>query len=189
MKHFLLTLLLTFIVGVCSAQTEHMKFKGVSMEGTLQTFTSKLKAKGFTPVGIQDGVSLLNGEFAGYKDCTICAVADKSGMICKVSVIFPTMDKWGDLERCYLNYKSMLSEKYGEPKDCVEKFQNDYANDNNSKKHELSMDRCKYYSIFDGDNGEIQLEITHQSFSCYVMLSYLDNANQEKLRKHIMDDL
>lgn len=51
------------------------------------------------------------------------------------------------------------------------------------------MDRCKYYSIFDGDNGEIQLEITHQSFSCYVMLSYLDNANQEKLRKHIMDDL
>ena len=98
MKHFLLTLLLTFIVGVCSAQTEHMKFKGVPMEGTLQTFTSKLKAKGFTPVAIQDGVSLLNGEFAGCKDCTICAMADKSGMICKVSVIFPAMDKWGDLE-------------------------------------------------------------------------------------------
>lgn len=59
MKHFLLTLLLTFIVGVCSAQTEHMKFKGVPMEGTLQTFTSKLKAKGFMPIGVQDGVSLL----------------------------------------------------------------------------------------------------------------------------------
>ena len=58
MKHFLLTLLLTFIVGVCSAQTEHMKFKGVPMEGTLQTFTSKLKAKGFMPIGVQDGVSL-----------------------------------------------------------------------------------------------------------------------------------
>lgn len=115
MKHFLLTLLLTFIVGVCSAQTEHMKFKGVPMEGTLQTFTSKLKAKGFMPIGVQDGVSLLKGEFAGYKDCTIGAVADKSGMICKVSVIFPAMDKWGDLERCYLNYKSMLSEKYGAP--------------------------------------------------------------------------
>ena len=94
MKHFLLTLLLTFIVGVCSAQTEHMKFKGVPMEGTLQTFTSKLKAKGFMPIGVQDGVSLLKGEFAGYKDCTIGAVADKSGMICKVSVIFPAMDKW-----------------------------------------------------------------------------------------------
>lgn len=119
MKHFLLTLLLTFIVGVCSAQTEHMKFKGVPMEGTLQTFTSKLKAQGFMPIGVQDGVSLLKGEFAGCKDCTICALADKSGMICKVSVIFPAMDKWGDLEHCYSNYKSMLSEKYGAPRDCV----------------------------------------------------------------------
>lgn len=25
---------------------------------------------------------LLKGEFAGYKDCTIGAMADKSGMIC-----------------------------------------------------------------------------------------------------------
>ena len=40
-------------------------------------------------------------------------------MICKVSVIFPAMDKLGDLERCYSNYKSMLSEKYGDPKDGV----------------------------------------------------------------------
>ena len=38
-------------------------------------------------------------------------------------------------------------------------------------------------------NGEIQLEITNQSMTCYVMLSYFDNANQEKLRKQIMDDL
>ena len=96
MKQFVLSLLIA-VCTVCNAQTGHMKFKGVPMEGTLQSFTTKLKAKGFTPVGIQDGVSLLKGEFAGYKNCTIGAVADKSGMICKVSVIFPEMDKWGDL--------------------------------------------------------------------------------------------
>lgn len=54
-------------------------------------------------------------------------------MICKVSVIFPAMDKWGDLEHCYSNYKSMLSEKYGAPRDCVENFQYDFVNDDNSK--------------------------------------------------------
>lgn len=99
MKQFLLTLLLTFAVGIGYAQTEHMKFKGIPMEGTLQSFTNQLKTKGFMPIGIQDGVSLLKGEFAGYKNCTIGAVADKSGMICKVSVFFPEMEKWGDLER------------------------------------------------------------------------------------------
>ena len=71
MKKFLLTLLLTFAVGIGYAQTEHIKFKGIPMEGTLQTFTTKLKTKSFTPIGIQDGVSMLTGEFAGYKNCFI----------------------------------------------------------------------------------------------------------------------
>lgn len=45
MKNFLLTLLLTFVVGISSAQTEHMKFKGIPMEGTLRTFTGQLRAQ------------------------------------------------------------------------------------------------------------------------------------------------
>lgn len=155
----------------------------------MQSFTNKLAAKGYTPIGTQDGVSILKGEFAGYKDCTIGAVSDKSGMVCKVAVMFPAMEKWGDLEHCYKYYKSMLTEKYGDPKDCVEKFHSRYTDDDNSKLHEVKMDRCKYYCTFDGDNGQIQLEITQQNMTCYVMLSYYDNANQEQLRKQIMDDL
>lgn len=93
MKRLFSMMLLFAVAMVGYAQSNHMKFKGVPMEGTLQSFTNQLKAKGFTPIGIEDGVSLLTGEFAGYKDCTIGAVADKSGMICKVSVIFPTMEK------------------------------------------------------------------------------------------------
>ena len=189
MKHFLLSMLLSVFISTSYAQTEHMKFKGVPMEGTIQSFTNKLVAKGFTSIGIEDGVSLLTGEFAGYKNCTIGAVADKSGMICKVSVIFPSMEKWSDLEKCYENYKSMLTEKYGKPEQVEERFQNDYIDDDNSKKHELGMDRCKYYCVFSEPNGDIQLEITHQSFNCYVMLSYYDNVNQSKLRQQIMDDL
>ena len=86
MKQFLLTLLLTFAVGIGYAQTEHMKFKGIPMEGTLQSFTNQLKTKGFMPIGIKDGVSLLKGEFAGYKDCTIGAVADKPKSVIRISL-------------------------------------------------------------------------------------------------------
>lgn len=189
MKQLILSLLLA-VCTVCSAQTNHMKFKGIPMEGTLQSFTTKLKAKGFTPVGIQDGVSLLKGEFAGYKNCTIGAIADKSGMICKVSVIFPDMDKWGELEKCYENYKSMLTEKYGNPVKCEEYFSEGYNGDSSEKMYGVEFDKYKYYSVFSCDEGEIQLEISHNGVSsCYVMLSYFDNANQDKLRKQIMDDL
>lgn len=190
MRHLLLTVLLTFVVSLCSAQTEHMKFKGIPMEGTLQTFTDKLKAKGYTSVGIQDGVSLLTGEFAGYKNCKIGAVADNSGIICKVSVVFPDMDKWGELEQCYSNYKSMLTEKYGEPAICEESFSDGFSHDDFNKICAIQLDKCKYYSAFKSELGNIQLEINHNGFtSCYVMLSYFDNANQDKLRQQIMDDL
>ena len=98
MKRLFLQLILTLIVGICSAQSEHMKFKGVPMEGTLQSFTNKLAAKGYTPIGTQDGVSNLKGEYAGYKDGTIGAVSDKSRMVCKVAVMLKKKKKWGDLE-------------------------------------------------------------------------------------------
>ena len=190
MKHLFLTLLLTFVVGICSAQTEHMKFKGVPMEGTLQTFTNKLRVKGFTPVGIKEGISVLTGEFAGYKKCTIGAVADNSGMICKVSVVFPSMDKWGELELCYNSFKSMLTEKYGEPIKSEEFFSEGYDGDASNKMYGVMFDKYKYYSLFSCKEGDIQLEISHDDVTaCYVMLSYFDNANQNKLRKQIMDDL
>ena len=101
MKHLLCTLLLTLTVCLCSAQTEHMKFKGIPMEGTLQSFTLKLKAKGYVPLGTEDGVSVLKGEFAGYKNCHIYAVADKSGMICRVCVEFP--------KNVWKNFKTSMS--------------------------------------------------------------------------------
>lgn len=189
MKKLLFTFLFMLFAGFCLAQTEHMKFKGIPMEGTLQTFTNKLKAKGFTPINMENGVSLLKGEFAGYKGCIIGAVADQDGMICKVSVIFPEMDKWENLENCYLNYKSLLTEKYGEPNTCIEEFQSNVGEDNSMKLLDLKMDKCKYFSTFSCDNGEIDLEITYQNYSCNVMLSYYDKINQDKVRKKIMDDL
>ena len=190
MRYLLLTLMLTLAVGLCNAQTEHMKFKGIPMEGTLQTFTAKLKAKGYTPKGLRDGVSMLTGDFAGYKSCIIGAVADNSGMVCKVSVIFPDMDKWKDLEQCYSNYKSMLTEKYGDPIACEESFNDYYGDDDASKMYDVKFDKYKYYSVFQSELGEVQLEISHDGvISCYVVLSYFDNANQDKLRQQIMDDL
>lgn len=110
MKRLFLQLILTLIVGICSAQSEHMKFKGVPMEGTLQSFTNKLAAKGYTPIGTQDGVSILKGEFAGYKDCTIGTVSDKSGMVCKVAVMFPAMEN-GETWNIVTNTTSLCSPK------------------------------------------------------------------------------
>lgn len=70
MRQLIISLLLA-VCTVCSAQTNHMKFKGIPIEGTLDSFVQKLKSKGFTYLGQQDGMALLKGEFAATKGCTI----------------------------------------------------------------------------------------------------------------------
>lgn len=190
MKHIIITVLVVFFGGICQAQTEHMKFKGIPMEGTLQSFTNQLIKKGYTHIVTQDGTSLLTGEFASYKNCTIGVVTDNSGAICKVVVFFPDMDKWGDLYGCYAIYKEMLIEKYGRPSQSEEYFETPYDTDAAEKMFGVKFDKCKYYSSFSCEQGSITLEISHNDVTrCFVMLSYYDNANQNNLRKQIMDDL
>lgn len=74
MKHLILSLLLA-VCTVCSAQTNHMKFKGIPIEGTLNSFVQKLKDKGYTFIGQQNGMAILKGGICGnerlhYRCCT-----------------------------------------------------------------------------------------------------------------------
>lgn len=95
MKHLFLTVLLSVLVNLSFAQTNHMKFKGIPMEGTLNSFVQKLKDKGFTYIGAQDGMAILKGEFAATKGCTIgVARFEDRDQVNIVAVIFPEKDSW-----------------------------------------------------------------------------------------------
>lgn len=195
MKKFFFMLYLAFIVfATVSAQnvSEHMTFKGIPIDGTLNSFVTKLKQKGFTHIGTDDGVAMFRGDFAAYKNCTVGAVSSKEkDLVVKVAVIFPSHETWSALENNYLSLKQMLTTKYGEPSDCIETFQSySQPEDDNSKMHELQMDRCKYQTLFETEKGNIELQLGHQSFSkCYVILSYYDAVNQKTVMSDAMDDL
>jgi hypothetical protein len=52
------------------------------------------------------------------------------------------------------------------------------------------MDNCKYTTIYKTEKGNIELSISHDSvLSCFVMLTYRDKINSEKIRAKAMDDL
>ena len=81
--------------------------------------------------------------------------------------------------------------KYGKPSAVVEKFdrQSD-PKDDRTKMFEVEFDRCKYYSIWTTDKGEIQLSIDHNSVtSCFVKLAYVDKINGAAIKKQALDDL
>ncbi len=85
-----------------------------------------MEENGFTHISTEDGIALLKGDFASYKNCTVgVARLKQKDLVSKITVMFPVSDTWSYLWSNYSSLKEMLTEKYGEPSKCVEKFQSD----------------------------------------------------------------
>ena len=135
---------------------------------------------------------MLSGDFAGYKNCMVgVATLKHKDLVSKITVMFPACDTWSSLYGNYFNLKEMLTQKYKEPSNCVEKFDTyPKPNDDNSRMYEVKFDRCKYYSTYETDKGIIQLSIEHNGvIECFVMLSYYDKINSEIIKAKAIDDL
>lgn len=194
MKELIISLLVSLMTLTSFAQTEspHLAFKGVPIDGTLNEYVQKMKQKGFDYLGTENGIAILTGDFAAYKGCTVGVTTLKQkDLVSKISVIFPNCETWDGLVSNYFSLKDMLTEKYGRPADVTEKFQGySEPRDDNSKMHEVKMDRCIFVTTFETPKSDIQLYIGHNSMmSCYVMLSYFDKINGDVIRAKAMDDL
>lgn len=182
------------LIGItATAQTEHLTFKGVPIDGTLTSFVSKMKQKGLSHLGTRDGTAVLEGEFAGHKGCTVIVVSDHNGIVYRVGAVFPEQDTWTRLYNNYLSLKNLLTQKYGEPSNCIEEFQThqrDSDIDDNSKMQYVQFDQCKYISSFSSSVGDIELRIDHDDrLKSYVVLIYEDNSNSGKVQSNALEDL
>ena len=177
------------------AQTsEHMSFKGVPIDGTLNEYVAKMKQSGFQYLGAEDGTAILNGDFAGYKNCHIgVSTLKKIDLVHKIGVIFPNQETWSRLSSNYSDLKQMLTEKYGNPNDEAELFDvkpYQLPLDDNMKMHQVGMDNCKFYTVWKTDKGDIELSIDHSGFtSCFVKVVYFDKINSAIISEKAKDDL
>ena len=193
------TLFLSFLAVIMSISTfaqssEHMSFKGVPIDGTLNEYVAKMKQSGFQYLGAEDGTAILNGDFAGYKNCHIgVSTLKKIDLVHKIGVIFPNQETWSRLSSNYSDLKQMLTEKYGNPNDEAELFDvkpYQLPLDDNMKMHQVGMDNCKFYTVWKTDKGDIELSIDHSGFtSCFVKVVYFDRINSAIINEKVKDDL
>lgn len=159
--------------------SNHLKFKGVPIDGSLKEFVSRMKRKGFKLEGMEDGTAALSGDFADFKECTVYVeTLDGKDLVSRIGVAFPEQDQWEYLYGDYKHLKELLTEKYGKPITCTEKFQRSYGigpSDDNDRMHYVKFDQCKYETRYSTSKGEVILSIEHnESLSCYVVLVYKD---------------
>lgn len=192
MKTFFLTLFFALTITLTFAQkSEHLSFKGVPIDGTLNEYVTKMKQSGFTMLKTENGVAILKGDFAGYKGCTVgVATMEGKDLVSKITVIFAEQESWSLLSSNYFNLKEMLTEKYGQPAQSIEKF-NTYSEpkDDGSKMTQVHLDACKYVTTYETDKGSIQLSIQGDISTAFVILSYFDKSNSSIIREKAKDDL
>ena len=193
MKKIIITLVCLVVMGSIMAQ-EHLTFKGVPINGTLKQYTAAMVKAGFKSEGTtKDGVSLLSGDFAGYKGCVIgVSTLSSCDVVNRIAVLFPDRDTWSSLLGDYEHLKEMLTEKYGTPTDSREMFTGYVGRDDNGLiMHAIKDGEYVWYTIFTTELGEIELSLVEGTKyqTAKVRLLYSDKANSDKVRKAAMDDL
>lgn len=189
----LIFIIVCFIMASSTYAQQHLSFKGVPINGSLQEYTNAMVKAGFHYEGTQDGISLLSGDFAGYKNCIIGVSTLKNlDVVSHIAVLFPDKDTWSAVLGDYEMLKSLLTEKYGMPSNNKEKFTAYIADyDNSFVMHALKDGEYEWYTIFSTELGDIELSIIagagYQKGA--VRLSYYDKANSAKVRSSAIDDL
>ena len=171
-----------------SAQ-EHLKFKGIPIDGTPKAFGQKLTTSGFEYLREYNGVLWYGGAFAGYNNCEV-AIKSANNLVYEVVVIFPDAYSWNSLYSTYSSLKSMLTQKYGDPFVEEEKFVNTPLyrdlDDDNDKFYEVGQGHCVYHAGFYVPEGSIWLEIKSTKS---VGIHYHDALNERAVESAAIDDL
>lgn len=197
MKQIIITVLCAFatLCGYAQEKSGHLLFKGVPIDGTVNSFVQKMKQKGFTTVTGGGETATMKGTFAGYKNCNLLILrTTEKDLVFRVGVIFEHDKSWELLSSKYFSLKQMLAKKYGKPSYCVEEFDNPYQpEDDNMKMFYTEQDKCKYVTEYETDEGTITLRIVHTKAEyehiCWVMLVYNDKKNNVAEMESASDDL
>lgn len=160
---------------------KHATFMNIPINGTLSSFVSKLKAKGFKLQGQNEKTSILSGRFAGESATISVMSTAKTHTVYVVCVTMGECSSWKMLKNDYFKYKKMYTSKYGKPKMEDENFKEPYYDGDGYELQALEKGKCSYSSYFRCDNCDIYVSISGDSHC--VKIFYTDDDNYDKSKR------
>ncbi|MCQ2286143.1 MAG: hypothetical protein MJZ76_04635 [Bacteroidales bacterium] len=171
-----------FLFGNIFAQS-HITFKGVEVDGTVASCTQKLVEQGFTSQKMENGVALLNGNFAEQNCKVKLFTKGKQDLVYSLTVTFNSQDSWDSLAQAYQQLKSVLYAEYGSTTEVVEQFATEVTDDA-SKMTAFLNGLVSWRTTFMTAEGKVTLFINKTDAghgACVIR--YLDNVNTAATRK------
>ena len=177
-------IIIALFISICAfAQSEHMKFMGIELSGTINAFQSKLQAKGVkvSPLNSKapTGMRLFEGIFSGEEAEIAVWYNPRSKEVYRAKAMIERFGK--DLIEQLLNtMEAKLDLKYGTDCKTSKVVEDDH------------LQEFKQVS-YDVENGSIGLFIVSTSYSSqstfYLHLDYYDAENRASKIIDEMDDL
>lgn len=192
MKRLLLSIVFALCaIGLSSAQEpEHLKFKGIPIEGSIDDFGRKLVAEGFSQIA----KNAYKGKFM-RSDCTVVLVAADNGMIWRVAIAFGDVKTWSTLRSSFEGYVDLYKEKYGQPTKITKTFTGYYADlvrsNPNVAMSAIDDDACNYNAYWKLKQGSIDMSIVKgKSYrSGAIIITYTDDTNKAVVRSADLDEI
>lgn len=176
-----------------SIGTDHLTFKGVPIDGTLKEYIAAMKKAGFNYKGTtDDGSAILVGDFAGYKNCSIIvSTLNNCDVVNRITVVFSDRNTWASLIDDFEKLKSMLTQKYGKPKQKIEQFTSYTGDSSGLKMIALRNEELEWFTKYSTELGDVVLSLKEgtEYKTGAVKLTYYDKINSSKVQNAAMGDL
>ena len=180
-------LIIVCLMSMCiQAQTEHLKFMGIPLTGSITAFQEKLKAKGikYDAEGsrqIKVGCRCFKGSFSGEKANFYVYYNEKTKIVYRAKAVITCLSKEKG-EGQFDSFRSMLNTKYSDG----------IANDSEQDGHP-SLSILVPDSKHKKELGFVGMYITNPPYSfmdeVYLHIDYEDIANGKVNQANNMDDL
>lgn len=186
MKKLLLIVCLLLSCGVVCAQSEHLIFKGLSIDGSKQEFVKELKRQGYVNVPEMGNDDILSGTFIGQDSYVFVGSTPITNIMWKVGVLFKTTyDTWSLIKETYDGLVDVYTQKYGNPVLEQKDFKAPWKEGDGHELIALKSDMCAYKTMFAyAKNGTIIGYIAiSMTTACQILIQYEDSINTDLLTK------
>lgn len=152
---------------------EHLDFRGVPINGHVDSFIAKMEGLGYTLEENSDGVAMMEGKFINKDVDLFIVYTPQTNTVWKVGVFFDKATSWSSIKSDYREYKELYKKKYGEGKS-YEFFSKPYYEGDGYELQAVRKEKCRYTTFFECATGNITVEI---SSSERILISYEDGIN------------
>ncbi len=171
------------------AQDEHLEFQGISLDGKMRRFESRLYEKGFKDSPIRKGAYV--GKFINEDVSLLPLVSVKTDRVYGISISLMVSKDWAQLKSKIDDVAALFEKKYGKPTERTDKYTEGASYKGGGYEiHNLSTGSYFYSYKWITRNGTITISANATiRDGGYITIDYLDRANSEIVEREKLEDI